>query len=58
MSHAHGSASAPGKCPFPEAEVERLHLEDRHAGTAIVVLLLSIFLTGLALYLYVCYWVA
>ena len=60
MSHSHGSehGAGHGKCPFPPAEVEALHKDDVHAATAIVVLMLSIFVIGVALYLGVCYWVA
>ncbi len=60
MSHSHGAehAAGHGYCPFPPAVVEELHKEDVHAGTAIVVLMLSIFLIGVGLYTGICVWVS
>lgn len=56
MNHSHGTTQ--GTCPFSPAEVETLHAEDAHAGTAIVGLMLSIFVMGVVGYLLVCWWVA
>ncbi len=58
MTHSHAPAAAHGTNPFSPAEVERLHKEDANAGTAIVGLMLSIFILGVLGYLYVCFWVA
>jgi hypothetical protein len=42
---------------FPPAEVAGLHAEDKHAATAIVCLMVSIFTMGLCLYAAIALWV-
>jgi hypothetical protein len=60
MSHPHDHAPAAGHgtSPFTASEVETLHTEDVHAGTAIVGLMLTIFVIGVVGYLLIAYWVA
>ena len=40
QTHAHGE-------PYTSAEIEKFHVEDRHAARAIVTLMLSVFSLGL-----------
>lgn len=56
MSHSHEPGHAAS--PFSPTEVENLHAEDVSAGTAIVGLMLTIFVLGVVGYLLVCWWVA
>jgi hypothetical protein len=62
--HAHGEAccnapAPPGlQLPFTPAEIALFQAEDRKAATAIIGLMLTIFLIGIGLYLIVCYTVA
>jgi hypothetical protein len=53
-SHAIGQAEQPW---FTPAEVAGFQAEDRHMATAIVGLMVSIFVLGLIGYLGVCFWV-
>lgn len=62
MSHdtpAHyGTPGSTATLPFSAAEVEAFRLQDRRAATAIVGLMVSIFVMGVLGYLAVCYWVS
>ena len=63
MSHDpsahHGpSDSSPGTLPFHPAEVEAFREQDKKAATAIVGLMVGIFILGVIGYLLVCFWVS
>src|SRR5438034_10372936 len=63
MSHDasahHGrSGSSTGALPFPPTEVEALHDQDKKAATAIVGLMVGIFILGVLGYLVVCWLVS
>jgi hypothetical protein len=45
--HAHGGRTHAAGEPFSAAEIERFHMEDRHAARAIVTLMLAVFSLGL-----------
>lgn len=44
--------------PFPQAEIDAFHQDDKRAAAAVVGLMSAIFVMGLLGYLLVCYWVA
>ena len=52
VHHGHPAAHhhAPAVTPFGEAELQRLHHEDLGAATAVVSLMVGIFLVGVVLY--------
>ncbi len=55
----HGAfGSSATTLPFAPAEVEAFHVQDKKAATAIVGLMVSIFVMGVVGYLLVCYWVS
>jgi hypothetical protein len=56
-AHHHGSAPASDQAPanFTDAEWAALQAEDFAGGKAVVMLMLSIFLTGVVLYSIVAY---
>lgn len=45
------------KAPFSAAEVQEFHAEDRHAGAAIVSIMMAIFAAALIAYTAICFWV-
>jgi hypothetical protein len=49
-SHEHGTHGATGAKPFSDAEWQSLQAADVAAARAVVVLMVSIFLTGVVLY--------
>jgi hypothetical protein len=51
------TAAAGGPMPFPPAEIETLHSQDREAARNIVCLLGGLFIVGLILYTFVAIWV-
>jgi hypothetical protein len=52
------SHHTPVACPFGDAELQRLHKEDLAAATAVVSLMVGIFLVGVVLYSIVAWAVA
>ena len=52
------SGSSPGTLPFHPAEIEAFREQDKKAATAIVGLMVGIFILGVVGYLLVCYWVS
>ena len=63
MSHDasahHGpSGGSMAALPFQPAEVEAFHEQDKRAATAIVGLMVGIFVMGVVGYLLVCFWVS
>jgi hypothetical protein len=44
--HGHAAAVHPAGVPFTADEVERFHIEDRHAARAIITLMLAVFSLG------------
>jgi hypothetical protein len=56
MSHEQTASHGSGKAtlPFTPTEVEAFHTQDKHAATAIVGLMVGIFVLGVVLYLGVC----
>jgi hypothetical protein len=55
---SHVPAEHTGQPYFPAVEWEAFQLQDKRAAAVIVGLMASIFMTGLLLYLGVCFWVA
>jgi hypothetical protein len=56
-AHGHDSAHLAAAAHFTDAEWANFQREDYSAGRAVVVLMLSIFLTGVVIYSIVAYWV-
>lgn len=52
---ASAQAAAP---PVSEAEINEFHAEDRHAGVAIVSIMMAIFIAALIAYTAICFWVS
>lgn len=46
------------KAPFSSAEIAAFRAEDRGAATAIVMIMMAIFLAAVAGYTFICFWVA
>jgi hypothetical protein len=47
--------SAAGRCPFPAAECDVFHAQDRHAATAVVGIMITIFVLAVVGYTFVAF---